>query len=345
MKERNSLSSYRFVAVMVAQFIIQVLLLPMALSLGEGDKAKGFEKVMLVFAITGVVCFLITFLTTRERIHPSKEQKTPLKQDLTDLVKNKPWLIMLGLTILVFITLAIKGGMNIFYFKYYLTEQSQTAFLDKMGFDSIIHGLSNIFNPKAFEEFSKPGSAPYAAASFTSAFSTIAMILGIFLSKTLADKFGKRNVFGIFLTLSALCLIAIHFYSNAAVMAVFITQALHGFIYGITIPLLWAMIADVADYSEWKNNRRATAIIFSAMIFGLKVGLSLGGALSAWLLGIFGYVADAAVQTDSATNGIKLLVSMIPGLIFIASATLLFLYQIDKKTELQVEKDLKARRN
>src|SRR5664279_4140936 len=95
MKERKSLSSYRFVAVMVAQFIIQVLLLPLALSLGHGDKAKGFEKVMLVFAITGVICFIITFLTTRERIQPPKEQKTPVKQDLKDLVRNKPWLIVL----------------------------------------------------------------------------------------------------------------------------------------------------------------------------------------------------------------------------------------------------------
>ena len=70
MKERNSLSSYRFVAVMVAQFIIQVLLLPLAIAVGHGDKAAGFEKVMFVFAITGIVCFLITFLTTKERIVP-----------------------------------------------------------------------------------------------------------------------------------------------------------------------------------------------------------------------------------------------------------------------------------
>lgn len=344
MKERNSLASYRFVAVMIAQFTIQVLLLPLALSLGGGDKASGFEKVMLVFAVTGVICFIITFLTTRERIAPPKEQKTPLKQDLADLGANKPWIIMLVLTILVFTTLATKGGMNIFYFKYYLTEASQVEFLDIVGFNSIISGLSNIFTPHAFEEFTKPGSAPYAVASFTSAFSTISMILGIFLSKPLADRFGKRNIYGCFLALSAICLIAISFYSNAAVVAVFVTQIIHGFLYGITIPLLWAMIADVADYSEWKNNRRATAIVFSAMIFGLKVGLSVGGALSAWLLGIFGYVPDVAVQAESATNGIRMLISTIPGLIFIAGAILLFWYPISKETELQIEKDLRERR-
>ena len=344
MKERNSLSAYRFVAVMVAQFIIQVLLLPMALAVGHGDKAAGFEKVMLVFAITGVICFIITFLTTRERIVPPKEQKTPVRLDLADLAKNKPWVIMLIVTILIFITLAIKGGMNIYFFKYYLTEESQIAFLNNLGFPNLLQTLGNIFTPAAFDEFRKPGSAPYAASSLTSAASTIAMILGIFFSKPLADKLGKRNVFGIFIVLSALCLMVIYFFSNTAVTAVFLTQTLHGFIYGITIPLLWAMIADVADYSEWKNSRRATAIIFSAMIFGLKVGLSVGGALSAWLLGVFGYDVDAPVQTDAAVNGIKLMVSVIPGIIFIAGASLLFGYSISKKMEVQIEKDLKERR-
>lgn len=345
MKERNSLSSYRFVAVMLAQFIIQVLLLPLAISLGHGDKAAGFEKVMLVFAITGVVCFLITFLTTRERISPPKEQKTPLIQDLTDLVKNKPWLIMLTLTVMVFITLSLKGGMNIYFFKYYLSEQSQAVFLNNFGFEAFLNKLSDIFGPAAFEEFRKPDSAPYATASITSAASTIAMIAGIFFSKPLADKFGKRNVFGIFISLSALCLICIAFLSDTAVWPVFLLQALHGFIYGITIPLLWAMIADVADYSEWKNNRRATAIIFSAMIFGLKVGLSLGGAISAFLLSIFGYNADAIQQTESALTGIKLMISVFPGIIFIIGASLLFWYSIDKQTELKIEADLKQRRN
>ncbi|MGL6266525.1 MAG: MFS transporter, partial [Chitinophagaceae bacterium] len=344
MKERNSLSSYRFVAVMVAQFIIQVLLLPMALAVGHGDKAAGFEKVMLVFAITGVICFIITFLTTRERIVPPKEQKTPVRLDLADLAKNKPWVIMLIVTILIFITLAIKGGMNIYFFKYYLTEESQIAFLNNLGFPNLLQTLGNIFTPAAFDEFRKPGSAPYAASSLTSAASTIAMILGIVFSKPLADKLGKRNVFGIFIVLSALCLIVIYFFSNTAVTAVFLTQTLHGFIYGITIPLLWAMIADVADYSEWKNGRRATAIIFSAMIFGLKVGLSVGGALSAWLLGVFGYDVDAPVQTDAAITGIKLMVSVIPGIIFIAGASLLFGYSISKNVEVQIEKDLKERR-
>ena len=344
MKERNSLSSYRFVAVMVAQFIIQVLLLPLAISVGKGDKAAGFEKVMLVFAIVGVVCFLITFLTTRERIAPAKTQKTPVGQDLRDLVNNRPWLIMLALTILVFITLALKGGMNIYYFRYFLSEESQVAFLNNIGFDNFLHTLSNLFGDDAFGEFKKPGSAPFATASVVSAASTFAMIVGIFFSKPLADRFGKRNIFGIFLVLSAVCLVLIYFLPDYAVEPVFMLQTLHGLIYGITIPLLWAMIADVADYSEWRHARRATAIIFSAMIFGLKVGLSVGGALATFILSRFGYEGDATVQTASAINGIRLMVSVLPGLIFIGGAALLFFYSINKKMETVIEADLKKRR-
>ena len=53
------------------------------------------------------------------------------------------------------------------------------------------------------------------------------------------------------------------------------------------------MMADVADFSEWRNHRRATAVIFSAIIFGLKAGLGIGGAIGGYLLSAYGYVPNA----------------------------------------------------
>ncbi len=110
MGERNSISSYRFVAVMFAQFFVQVFMLPIILSAGHGDKAAGIETVMTWLAIIGSVMLLITFFTTKERIIPTSDQKSSLKEDLKDLSKNKPWIIMLTVTALIFITLAMKGG-------------------------------------------------------------------------------------------------------------------------------------------------------------------------------------------------------------------------------------------
>jgi len=338
MKERNSLSSYRFVAVMVAQFIIQVLLLPLVLIAGHGDKAAGFKTVMTFFAITGVIFFIITFLTTRERIIPVLNKKSSVSQDLKDLSKNRPWIIMLFVTILVFITLALKGGMYIYYFKYYLHEQSIANFLENIGFNRFTIWLNHATG------FQWPDDAATSGNSLFNASGIIFMIFGIMLSKPLADRFGKRDVFGIFLFLSAIFLLMFSFYSPDAIGFVFITQILHGFFYGVTIPLLWAMIADVADYSEWKNNRRATAIIFSAMIFGLKIGLSVGGALGAALLARYGYIAEVAHQSDSTVSGIKMSVSVYPFIVFLTSVILLAGYKINKKMELTIESDLKQKR-
>jgi sugar (glycoside-pentoside-hexuronide) transporter len=323
MSERNSLSSYRFVAVMVAQFIIQVLLLPLVLALGDGDQAEGFRKTMLIFAIIGTIFFIITFFTTKERIVPTAEQKSTVKEDLVDLFRNKPWLLMVVVIVMVFITLALKGGSYIYYFQYYVDRAALTRFLDGIGFhgDPVSTGFG-IFNGGGI----------------------IMMIVGIGFARPLADRFGKRNVFSAGLFASTLFLLAFLFFPPDAIGTMMLSQILHGFFYGITIPLLWAMIADVADYSEWKNNRRATAIVFSAMILGLKFGLAVGGALVAKLLDIYGYVRDATVQSPDVVEGVKLSISVYASIPFLICCVVLFFYEINKQMETRIETDLAQRR-
>ena len=176
------------------------------------------------------------------------------------------------------------------------------------------------------------------------------MIVGISLSKGLADKFGKRDVFGWALFVSTLFIAVFYFFTPTSVELMFLSQILHGFFYGITIPLLWAMIADVADYSEWKNNRRATAIIFSAMMIGLKLGLTIGSSLVTWILGLYNYIpmkfatTEMVTQPESAIEGTKLLVSIYPAIAFFLAIALLFFYEINKKMETQIEEDLITRR-
>ena len=119
--------------------------------------------------------------------------------------------------------------------------------------------------------------------------------------------------------------------------------ALQQFAYGFTIPLLWAMMADVADFSEWKNHRRATAVIFSAIIFGLKAGLGLGGALGGKLLDWYGYVPNVA-QSEHVLLGIRLTASVYPAIGFALCAACLVFYHIDKATELEMSAELTERR-
>ncbi|MCB0644162.1 MAG: MFS transporter, partial [Phaeodactylibacter sp.] len=318
MAERNSISSYRFVAVMVAQFIVQVLMYPFVDYLGAGDRAVGFSKVMTYLAITGTILLLITFFTTKERIVPKSEQKSTLREDLSDLLKNRPWVIMLLLTTMVFITLALKGGMYVYYFENYLSEARLGDFFSNLGFTGLENPVSY-----GFSVFNGGG--------------IIFMIIGILFSKPLADRYGKRDVFGTALFLSTLFILAFYFLSPEAVLLVFLFQIFHGFFYGITIPILWAMIADVADFSEWRNNRRATAIIFSAMMVGLKLGLTFGQALVTGILGTYGYDPGLGEQSAAAINGIKLSVSVYPSIFFLIGVGLLFFYEINKKMEVQIE--------
>jgi len=344
MDQRNSLSSYRFVAVMIAQFIIQVLLLPLVLILGHGDKAKGFQDVMALFAIVGTVFFLVTFFTTRERVVSTQAQNSSIRQDLADLAGNRPWQIMLALTVLVFITLALKGGMYIYYFKYYLDGDELARFLENVGFNRFIDGLNDLLAGLGMSSFQWPKDAPTSAFSLFSAGGIICMIIGIGFSRRLAERYGKRDTFGGALLLSTLCLLAFALFSPQSIGLVIVTYMLHGFLYGITTPLLWAMVADVADYSEWKNRRRATAIVFSAVLCGLKAGLAIGGALVAHLLSTYGYVPGQAVQSAVTVHGIMLTVSVYCSIPFLLGVALMFLYKIDKPTEARIEQELAARR-
>jgi glycoside/pentoside/hexuronide:cation symporter, GPH family len=152
-------------------------------------------------------------------------------------------------------------------------------------------------------------------------------------------------VFMVSLFISTLFIIFFYFFPPKSIGLMFGTIILHGFFYGISTPILWTMIADVADYSEWKNNRRATAIIFSAMMVGLKAGLSIGSSLVSWLLGIYHYDSKSTTgQVESAITGTKMLVSIYPAIPFLIGIGLLFLYEINKKMEVQIESDLKERR-
>jgi len=113
--------------------------------------------------------------------------------------------------------------------------------------------------------------------------------------------------------------------------------------YSVTIPLIWAMFADVADYSEWQTGRRITGVIFATILFGLKTGLSLGGFFAGWLLSGYGYTPNAA-QTPQALDGIRMTISIYPSILFLIVIVCLLCYKIGKRFNLQIQDDLADRR-
>lgn len=269
------------------------------------DKAKGYKYTLMILGLLSVVFFLITFSSTKERIQPPKTQKNALGKDIKNLFTNVPWIILALVGIVSFVMFALQNLSIAYYFKYYIGNEENVQ-------------LFNVV-------------------------SSIALIIALPLSKPLAKRFGNRNVFMASSILSGIFFALLYIPDAGDVKMIYIFNILAKITYAPAVPLLWTMIADTADYSEWKSGRRATGLFFSAATFAQKAGWGIGGALAGWLLFLFKFEPNVE-QTQTAIHGIKLMVSVIPGILYASCAGLLYFYTIDKETTDLMKKDLDARR-
>lgn len=336
MEQRTSLSSFRFVIVTLATLAIQGLALPMVNHFGQGNSQVGYQVTMGIFGALAVLFFIITFTTTRERILPAPQQKTSLLQDLKDLFTNKQWVIMFVIFLFMFIFLAIRNAILVYFFKYYLVIENQLAFLQ--GLDKVLFGLLSSLGMTG-------ANADIAGNTFSimNICNQVMSLVGLAFSTSLARKFGKRDAFRTWLIIAGIFAASFIFIPANAIWLTFILSLLFNFSWGVTMPLPWAMMADVTDYGEWKNNRRATGISFAGIIFGLKLGLAIGGFIGLQILESYGYVANV-VQTSKAIMGIRLTMSIFPALALIVVAGALFIYAINRKVEYQMQDELAERR-
>jgi len=172
---------------------------------------------------------------------------------------------------------------------------------------------------------------------------TVALIVALPFSKPLARRFGNRNVFIASSLVSGLFFAALFLPGQKDVITIYALNILAKMTYAPAVPLIWTMLADAADYSEWKTGRRATGLTFSAATFAQKAGWGIGAAAAGWMLAAFHFVPNVE-QTDTALLGIKLLVSVIPGALYMACGLLMLLYTIDSKTIATMKSDLARRR-
>jgi GPH family glycoside/pentoside/hexuronide:cation symporter len=304
--ERASLNTYRFVCAFGGQLLVTGLALTMARHLGGGDDAKGYQLTLIVFGAVSLVLFLIAFASTKERVQPLATQRSSLRADLGILFANTPWIVLSIVGLLSFVMFALQNASIAFYFKYYVGDAENVQLFNVIG--------------------------------------SIALIAGLPLAKPLARRFGKRNVFIGSSLLSGIAFALIVLPSAQNLVAIYGLNILGKIAYAPAVPLLWTMLADTADFSEWTTGRRATGLFFSASTFAQKGGWGLGGALAGWILATFGYVAQSAAQSAEAVTGIRLMVSVIPGTLSMICAGLLVFYRLDAATCRQMQNELEERR-
>lgn len=303
--ERAGLNTYRFIAGFIGQFVVTGLALTLAEFFGNGDKAQGFQYTLFLFAGLSLIFFFITFKTTKERVHPPKAQENSLKADIGNLFKNKAWIILAIVGIVSFIMFAMQNAVIAYYFKYYLGRENNVQLFNVIG--------------------------------------TVALIVALPLSKPLAKRFGNKNVFIGSSLISGLFFMLIYLPGVNDLTTIYVFNIIAKMAYAPAVPLLWTMIADSADYGEWTTGRRATGLYFSAAVFAQKAGWGLGAAIAGWILAASSFVPNV-VQNPSAITGIKLLVSIIPGVLYMSCALFMIFYKIDTKTTTLMKKELDARR-
>lgn len=321
-KERTTLSTFRFVFAFAGSILVLATAEPLVTALsktvvGSANLQHGWQFAMIIYAVIAVVLFYFTFAWTRERVRPPKEQKTSLKDDLKNLATNKPWFILLGAGIATLVFNSLRDGSTIYYFKYYF--QSQEAFEIPLAKIAINYSTLYLVLGQA------------------------ANIVGVVLAKPISDRIGKKNTFLNAMVIASVLSLIFFFFKEDNLLLIFSFQFAISICAGIIFPLLWSMYADIADYSEWKTGRRATGLIFSSSSMSQKLGWTLGGALTGWLLAIYGFKANV-IQTQDAQTGIRMMMSLIPAAGALISAIFIAFYKLSDSFMITVSDELAARR-
>lgn len=328
--ERTSVSTYRFVLAFLGGLVVQKFTEPLIKYFGRTDETTivdgvttavvnqqaGFFWTVVCYACAAVVLFTITFLTTKERVLPDPKQKSTFKQDVFDLIKNRPWVVLLFVGLFQILAGWTRGSATAYYFKYFVGSE--------------------------FGNFLVAG--------------TIASIVGMFFTKQLVKIFGNKLLLILVMVVNAICMGAFYFIGKDQTGLMYTFHIIGSFITGPMPILLWAMYADVADYSEWLNNRRATGLVFAAATFSQKLGSALGAAVPGWTLGAIGFVAPvktevdgavtmvAQVQDESTISGIVTMMSVLPAIFLLCACVAMLFYNISPKLLNQIESDLQQRK-
>jgi len=333
-KQRNTLSSYRMFFAFIGSFITFMLLQPLvdffasvfdaganlADSMDETSISSSPIGWVLAVAVIGVICatlFFLCFKLTKERVKPVDELKnrnTSVKEDLRNLFRNSPWWILMASGIGALLFNAIRDSVTLFYFADYIQINYKMPYLGwTMATVYLLAGQAS-------------------------------NMLGVALAAPLSNRFGKKQTYMIALALAAGFSSVFFLLTPDDIVWILLLQILVSVCAGYVMPLLWSMYADIVDHQELATGRRATGLIFSSSSMSQKIGSALGVALTGWLLAAFGYYQDAAVQTDNAIFGVRLMMSWLPAASCLLAVATMFFYPLSERKVKQTTAALELKR-
>lgn len=316
--DRNILSVYRMMFAYLGSFIALLLFMPMVNFFSTGHTEQhGWMIAVIVIAVMCTALFYGCFALTKERVKPINEKQNPLKEDVKDLLHNRPWWILLGAGISALVFNSIRDGATVYYFKYFVVEES--------------HSTITLFG------------IPFVLSGLYLAIGQAANIIGVILAAPISNRIGKKKTYMSAMILATVLSIVFYWFNKDDLGLIFIFQVLISICAGCIFPLLWSMYADCTDYSELMTGNRATGLIFSSSSMSQKFGWAIGSAITGWLLAYFGFQANA-VQSEEAIHGIKMFLSFLPAVGTLLSVVFISIYPLSEIKMKEITEELEQKR-
>ena len=318
-RTRAVASSFRFVGAFSGALLISLFVRPLVKYLGADrtgavNEMRGFQWTMAIFAVASVILFWVSFATTRERVKPPERQKTNVREELGELLRNRPWVMLLLASIFSTTFIALQLGSTVFYFQYVVGDDKAPVFL---GLDRTTVFLTT---------------------------GSLGLVLGTISLSSIVRRIDKKHCAAALSAITGLCFAAFYFVPKESYGIMLVLNVFAQFCAGPTSALTWALYGDVADYGEWKFGRRSTGLVYSASLFAIKTGVVVSNFLLPFFLARFGFLREAARQSPAALLGITLAFSLVPGFIALLKAAMLMIYPLNQKRVDDVERELAARR-
>jgi GPH family glycoside/pentoside/hexuronide:cation symporter len=304
-QERTTINGLRFIFAFGGSMLVTAATPSLVKWLGGGNERLGWQLTMALWGVAASGVFLVTFFNTRERIAPPATQETDVLQDVRDLTRNRPWMVLFFLALIIMVTITLRTSTAAYYFKYYVRR-------------------------------------PELMAAFVPAYMAAAAA-GASLTPVMTRFLDKKRLLMILMGLTGVLSAAFFFIPKDQIAWMFALQIAIGLALGPKSPLAFAMYADTADYNEWRTGRRATALTFAAATFSQKLGTALAAAVMGWVFTALGYVANAA-QTPKSQVGIVMLISFIPAVFAFLAVGVMVFYQLDDRQMAQIQSDLAKRK-
>lgn len=295
--ERTSLQSFRFTLNTIVGLMVAFLALPLVDLIGGDNKQVGYLGAIGIMSLLAVIMFFSCFFGTKERYTPVSSNQNSFA-DLKKLVTSQQWIVSFLANALLLVAILVKNSTTLYY-------------------------VNNVMH--------RPD-----LATILMTIPLVFAVAGAIVCPYLFNRFEKSYSYMGLIAASGIISAALFFVEPTNITMIFVLAALYGFVQMMTSPLIWSMMSDLADYESYRIGKTMHGIVFATILFAIKLGIAVGGAMVGWILAGVGYSAGLAEQSVDVNNMINLLFTVIPGILMVLVALILIPYKLNKAKMLSI---------